>query len=138
MNAVSIVPFTTAASAGIVRIMFGFVPDCVIHISDYNGTNPNIFVWANNDRYANWAAALSLKLTGSTGVVTRDTTGIKKYAGGKVAASEETADGYLYVDRSGSGVSTSEGDYRQAGIEIPADHQTAAGENLVLAFRGDM
>lgn len=126
------------SSAGIVYLMLGYVPDFVIMIQNHGGTNPNIRFWFNGGTGqpfgAGFAAALSLFLQGVDGVVTRDTTGIGTYAGGDVLTADETTDtDGKHVDVNGNFQLT--GAITKAGISIPADHQTAGGRNIVVAFR---
>lgn len=125
-----------SSSAGVVNVQFGFVPDFVIGIFDIDGTNPNIRIWANATEFAAaWTAALSLLITGSTGVITRDTSGIAVFNGATQITSAETADSDpKHVDEYGT-VHSGDGTYTKPGIAIPADHQTASGKNLVIAFR---
>lgn len=133
---IAMAQFVSASTAGVVNVMLGFVPDFVIGFFDIDGTNPNIRFWHNETEFAlTGTAALSLLLTGSSGVVTRDTTGITPFAGGTQLAALETAasnpkhvspDGVLIDDLTR---------FTQAGIAIPADHQTNSGKNLIIAFR---
>ena len=141
--AFAMMEFISASTAAIVNLEIGFVPDFVIGIFDHGGTSANIRLWANGSRtiHAGWAVALDLLITGTTGVITRDTTGITVYAGGDVIATTETAntDG-KHVHRSAGVAPTfaTAGWITKPGITIPADHQVNSGRNLVLAFRGDM
>ena len=133
--AIAIVEFISASSAGIVNVMLGFVPEFAILIQNHGGTNPNIRLWANDSAFSGWAAALSLLLTGSTGVVTRDTTGISVFAGtNQITEAESVNDDPKHVDNAGAEV-TVVPFIAQAGLVIPADHQTNSGRNLVIAFR---
>jgi hypothetical protein len=136
MSQIATIEFISASTAAIVHAELGFVPDAVLFIQNHGGTNPNLYLWFNNDKHAQWAAALSLLVTGSTGVVTRDTSGISKYAGGDTIASTETAntDG-KHIDRDGTFASA--GHITAPGVSIPADHQTNSGRNMILAFKGD-
>jgi hypothetical protein len=121
---IAIAQFTSATTPGVVDVMLGFVPDFAILIADVDGTNPNLRLWANSDRTPLWADALSLLVTGSSGVITRDTSGIKKYAGGEHvslnAAGERFVDG---VDTTEAGAETTQSDPKhvdQAGNPITA------------------
>ncbi len=123
-----------ASSAGVVHVMLGYKPDFILGIFDHGGTNPLLRFWFNNDSVSGWAAALDLLLTGSTGVVTRDTTGITVYDGGDVIATTETADtDGKHVNINGT-FSTA-GDITSEGVSVPADHQVASGANVLLCFR---
>lgn len=130
-----------ATSAGVVNVMLGFVPDFAILISAIGATSPDIFIWANNDIVSAWAVALALKLTGTTGVVTRDTTGIAAYAGGDRVTTTETADtDGKHVDQDGDFITVpagSQGVLTSPGLAIPADAQTAGDANLLIAFRAN-
>lgn len=141
--AIAMMEFISASTAAPVHLEFGYVPDFVLAIFDHGGTSPNIRIWANGGRtlHAGWAVALDLLLTGTTGVVTRDTTGITVYAGGDVIATAETAntDGKHMHRQAGSAPTHAAANHiTKAGISIPADHQVNSGRNLVLALRGDM
>jgi hypothetical protein len=126
--------FPSHSTAGIVNVMLGFEPDFAIFISNHGGTNPDVFVWANAAAVPDWVAALSLKITGSTGVITRDTTGITVYAGGdKIATTETAATAGKHVDEAGT-PSVADAVTR-SGLTIPADQQTNSGDNLLVAFR---
>lgn len=128
------------SAAGIVNVMLGFVPDFAILISNHGGTNPNVYLWVNGGTGktlgANVPAALSWLITGSTGVITRDTTGISPYAGGDLVSSAETADtAGKHVTPDGTPAAA--GVITTAGLAIPADHQTADGRNVLIAFRAN-
>jgi len=138
-----IVEFISASTAGIVNVELGFEPDFAILIQAHAATNPNLYLWANS-KYAGssvaagsgWPALLSLLITGSTGVVTRDTTGIGVYAGGDTVASDETNNtAGKHIDLAGDPASS--GHVTAPGLSIPADHQTNSGRNLLLAFKED-
>lgn len=133
------VEFISASTAGVVYVEAGFIPDAALLISDHGGTSPNVFFWCRGGTgktYPGWPAALALKCTGSTGVITRDTTGMAEYAGGDVIASTETAntDG-KHIDLDGNFAVA--GHETSPGISIPADHQTNSGRNLLLLFRDE-
>lgn len=135
------IDFISASTAGVVRVMAGFDPDAAVLYSNYDGTNPDIYVW-HNPKYkgsgatTGWAAALSLKLTGSTGVVTRDTTGITLFDGGtEIAADETNNTDPKHIDY--AGVAAKKGDVTRDGISIPADHQVASGRNLLWLLKED-
>lgn len=133
---VAVVEFISASTAGIVNVELGFVPDFAIYIHGHGGTNPNIYLWANYVKFPRWAEALALLITGSTGVVTRDTTSIAAFAGGNKIATVETANSSpKHVDRDGTFAAA--GHICAEGLAIPADHQTNSGANLLVAFRGD-
>jgi hypothetical protein len=123
-----------SSSAGIVNVELGFAPDFAVLITNHGGTNPNVYFWANNSRWSNWAAALALLVTGSTGVITRETSGPTVYAGGDTVASAETADtAGKHVDLTGTPASA--GHITAAGLAIPAALQTASGRNFLWAGR---
>jgi len=133
--AIAIVEYISASTAGIVNVMLGFVPDFAILIQDHGGTNPSIRFWANNSAFSGWATALSLLLTGSSGVVTRDTTGPTVFAGTtQITAAESVNDDPKHVNNAGAEV-TVVPFITQAGLVIPVDHQTNGGRNLLIAFR---
>ena len=137
---IAVVEFISASTAGIVYAELGFIPDFAILIQDHGGTNPNIRIWARGGTgktFPLWPAALGLLITGSTGVITRDTASIAEYAGGDTIASAETAntDG-KHVTRDGApGVA---GHITAPGVSIPAAEQTNSGRNLLLAWRYDL
>ena len=132
-----IITYTSKSTARVTTLLLGYVPDAVVHISDFGATNPNLHIWNNTNKYALWTAALSLLLTGSTGVVTRDTSGMAVFAGGGALAAEETADNFIYLDGDSAEVTVVANDRLQPGVRIPADHQTNSGTNIVWCFRGD-
>jgi hypothetical protein len=140
---IKIVEFISASTAGIVRVSLGWEPDFAILIQAHAATNPNIYLWANS-KYAGsgitagsgWPAALSLLITGTTGVVTRDTTGITVWAGGTTIASVETNNSSpKHIDD--AGVFAAAGTVTKCGLAIPADHQTNSGRNLLVCFKED-
>jgi len=134
---VAVAQFTSASTAGVVRVLFGFVPDFAIIIQNHGGTNPNIRIWVNNTKFSQWADALSLLLTGSTGVVTRVTSGVEQYAGGtQISSAETTNSDPKHVDRAGTAHS-GDGTLTQEGLEIAAALQTNSGANIVIAVRSD-
>ena len=143
---VSMIEWISASTAGVVNLEFGFQPDFVINIQNHGGTNPNIWVWANSAEFAGWAAALGLLVTGSTGVVTRDTGSFTVYAGGDVIEAVETEnsdpkhvgmDGTAAITFRGAGISSTNHYVTSAGLIVPADHQTNSGRNLTVAFRAN-
>jgi len=145
MNApdAAFVEFISASTAGVVNVELGFIPDFAIGIFDHGGTNPNVRIWLNGSRtiHAGWAVALDLLITGSTGVITRDTTGMAVFAGGTVIATVETANSDpKHVHRQAGSAPTfaAAGRITQPGLSIPADHQVNSGRNLLWAIRGDM
>lgn len=133
-----------ASSAGVVNAQLGFAPDFAILIVNHGGTNPDIYLWANSGQVPGWATALALLITGSTGVVTRVTSGPTVFAGGTVIATAEGANNDpKHIDNLGKAVGESGGVntnntvpfITQAGLAIPAALQTASGRNLLIAFR---
>jgi galactokinase len=108
----AIAQFTSkTSSAGVVKVMFGFVPDFALLFVDHGGTNPNQYWWFNNTNLSQWAAALSLLTTGSTGVVTRVTSGITAYAGGDIVVLDSAGERWVSgVDTSESGDETTNSD----------------------------
>lgn len=133
------VEFISASTAGIVHVELGFVPDYAILFQNHADTAPNIRLYVNGGSgktFPNWVAARSLLLTGTTGVVSGDDTGMTVYAGGDVIASAETANtAGKHIDLDGNPAAA--GHRTSAGISIPADHQTNSGRNLLIAFRHD-
>lgn len=132
-----IIQYTSKATARVTTFLLGYVPDAVVHISDFGATNPNIHIWNNTNKYSLWTAALSLLLTGSSGIVTRDTTGMTVFAGGAALSTEETADNFIYVNPDSTEVTVVVDDPLQPGVRVPADHQTNSGTNIVWFFRSD-
>jgi len=136
MRDIAAVEFISASTAGVVNVGLGFEPDAWIHVEDHGGTNPNIRIGLNNARFTNWASGLALLITGSTGVITRDTSSATIFTGGNTLAADETANSDpKHVDRSGNFGSA--GDIIAGGLAIPAGDQTNSGRNVVIAFRGD-
>lgn len=125
------------SSAGIVNVELGFIPDFVMLFAGYDQANPNIYFWAKGGTgktFPQYTAALSLLVTGTTGVVTRDVSGIDEYAGGETIAAAETDNtAGKHVNR--AGVAAGAGHVTAPGITVPVDHQTASAFNLVLAWR---
>lgn len=132
-----IIHFTSESTARITTLLLGYIPDYVVMISDHGDTSPDRFEWFNTLKYSGWTTALSLLTTGTTGVVTRDTTGITAFTGGQASSSEETADNYIYYDADSTAVTVTAGLPLQPGIRIPADHQANSGKNVVVCFRSD-
>jgi|SRR5581483_5026431 hypothetical protein len=134
---VAIVEFISASSAATVYVELGFVPDFAILIQNHGGTNPNLHYWLNNDKFSGWAAALSLLHTGATGVLTRNATGITKYAGNETIATNETDNtSGKHITRTGAaGVA---GHVTAPGLTLPAGVQTNSGRNVLVAFKNDL
>ena len=134
MRDMAIASFASSSTAAIASLSLGFVPDVVIFVEAHGGTNPNVRIWTNNATVPAWAAALSLLITGSSGIITRDTSSIVAFAGGNVVTADDvTARSYFKAD----GTVHAAGDTTGKGITIPAGDQTNSGANLVLAFRAD-
>lgn len=123
------------SSAGVVNVELGFVPDYVCLIADVDGTNPIRYEWINSTEFPLvGTAALSLLTTGSSGIVTRDTSGISVFAGGTTIASAETTNSDpKHVTEAGAAAAA--GHITAAGVAIPADHQVASGKNFLMALR---
>lgn len=136
MEKVAIVEFISASTAGVVNVSLGFKPDFVLLIADHGGTNPNMRFWVNNARFSGWAVALSLLLLGSTGVVTRDTTGITAQDGNVTVPAQTENSDPKHLRRTGTIHAT--GDQTSEGIAIPADHQVNSGRNVILCFRSSL
>ena len=129
------VAFSANGSAlDITRVELGFVPDAWFFISDHAGTNPNIFFGFNNRYQSDWTNALGLLITGSTGVVTRDTASIDEYVGtNDLLAAEATSNNtHDYIDFTGAEVTKAAGDAVKPGVQIPADHFPGVGDKCVL------
>ena len=146
-----------ASSAGVVNVMLGFVPDFAILLADIGGTNPNIYFWANHSTLDKWDVAQSLLLTGSSGIVTQDASGIAVYAGGDAypAGASQNDDPKYVVWTGALETVTTAGDdtvgptttgtplpmkappLTRPGLAIPADHQAASGDNLLICFRNN-
>jgi hypothetical protein len=135
INDIAVCEFISkSSSAGVVDIEFGFDPDLAILIVNHGGTNPNVYIWANNAKFSNWAAALALLITGSTGVITRETSGPTVYAGGDLVSSAETANSDpKHIDLSGTAAAANH--ITASGLSIPAGLQTASARNLAIAIR---
>lgn len=126
---IEIAQFTSVASTAVItNLSLGFIPDFVVMVQDYKGNNPSLRFWANVTEFAGWDAGLTLLLTGSSGIVTPDASGITAYAGGDTANGSTT-----YKDRDGTAIAS--GLKTAPGITIPVDNQTESGKNLILAFR---
>lgn len=141
MSMLKHIEFISASTAGVVNVMLGFHPDGAVLVTDHGGTNPDFFLW-NNPKYdgsgdtVGWAVALSLKLTGSTGVVTRDTTGITLFNGGTTIASAETDNSApKHIDYLGNPAAAN--DVTKDGIAIPIDHQVNSGRNMLYVWKED-
>jgi hypothetical protein len=129
------VAFSANGSAlDIVRIELGFVPDAWFFISDHAGTNPLVMFGFNNRYMSDWTNALGLLITGSTGVITRDTASIDEWVGtNEVLAAEATSNNtHDYYDMSGAEITRAAGDVSKPGVQIPADHFPGVGDKCVL------
>lgn len=126
--------FTSESTAADIKLQLGFVPDYVEYISDANGTNPNRRTWINRANFALIAAEAddSILDTGSTGVVTLDTSSIAVYNGGDIVTAADVTAG-TYRDRQGN--EPVAGTRTSAGISIPAGDQANGGVNFVLAIK---
>lgn len=138
---IKLIEFISASTAGIVNVQLGFKPDFCWFIQAHGGTNPNMYFWLNpkykgSGDAAGWPAALSLLLTGSSGIVTRDTTGITVLSGGtELTATETDNSDPKHIDLYGN--PGTDGDITVDGVAIPADHQTNSGRNLLIAIKED-
>lgn len=133
LNGIGMVEFISASTAAVVNVELGFVPDFAILIANHGATNPDWFVWANVGQFPGWAAALTEKVTGSTGVITRDTTGMSVYAGADTVAADETDNtAGKHVDKNGA--ASLAGHITAPGLTVPADHQANSGRNILFAF----
>ena len=131
----AMIEFQSANGAGVVNAMLGFEPDWWMLIQNHGGTNPLIHYGASNGQFPGWAAGLSLLHTGSTGVLSRESSGITVFTGGTTIATAEALNSDpKHVDAAGNPV-TAVPFITQAGLSIPAALQTAAGRNLLIAFR---
>jgi len=136
-----VVEFISASTAGIVRVELGFEPDWCIFAQAHGATNPNIYLWFNSKYKGSgdtegWPAGLSLLLTGSSGVVTRDTSGITVFAGGtKISSAETDNSSPKHIDVAGNPAGANH--VTAAGVVIPTDHQTNSGRNVLVAFKED-
>lgn len=134
--------FPSASTAGIVYAELGFIPDVAVLISNHGATNPDVYIWANNDSAADWAAAFCLKLVGAATVSTtarclvRETSGITKYTGGDtIAAAENDNTAGKHVNLNGDAAAA--GHVTAPGLAIPAGLQANSGANLLLALAFD-
>jgi hypothetical protein len=127
--------FTAGSTARLTHLQLGFVPDFVQVIALHTATNPNFLYWYNKAVLSQWLDADDhLLLTGSSGEVTRVTTGIAVYEGGEVIEADETINSnpvHPYTDGTfpKAGVTTS------PGISLPAAILTANGLYIVNAWR---
>ena len=135
----AIVEFVSHSTAGVVDVSLGFKPSFCILISNHAAATFDTYLWVNNARFSNWAAALSLKINGDASAVTteRDTSGIVAYDGGDsittaLAGQENIGRDGVAFDGSSTPVITTEG------VTIPADHQVNSGRNVLIAFRDDL
>lgn len=145
--------WTVSSTARATNLQLGFVPDYVEAILNHGATNPDFLYWFNKggqtlpasqqvggisaapSLFSQWLDADDhLILTGSSGVVTRVTTGIAVYFGGDLIAADETVDSnpvHPYAD----GSFPKAGEITLPGILLPAAVLTASGKCLVKAFR---
>lgn len=149
----TIAQFTASSTARRTLLQLGFVPDLVIILAAHTATNPNILLWANKggqtlpagaqvsgvttvpDILSQWLDADDhLLITGSSGVVTRVTTGIAAYFGGDTIAADETVDTNP-VHPYSNGSFPKAGEVTAAGIELPAAILINSALYLVIAFR---
>lgn len=137
MDDVAVVEFISASTAAIVNVELGFVPDFALVIQNHGGTNPNLRWWANNAKFSGWAAALDLLHTGSSGVMTRETSGITAYAGTETVAAAET-DNTAGKHITRNGAAGAAGHVTAPGLTLPAAIQTNSGRNLLVAYRSDL
>lgn len=156
-----IAQWTTGSTARLTRLLLGFVPDYCRIFVNHEATNPSILEWFNKggqtlpaaQQVPNPNAAATgpgtqapsvisqwldaddhLLLTGSTGVVTRVTSGIAAYFGGDLIAADNTIDSnpvHIFDD----GKFAKAGLVTPAGISIPAASLTANGLNVGIFFR---
>lgn len=133
-GSVYVAQFTSEGTAADVRLMLGFVPGFVIYVQDLQGTNPNMRFWVNRALFSMWQAGAddSILDTGSSGILTLDTSSIAVYNGGDTVTAADVTAG-LYRDRQGN--EPAAGTIASAGISIPAGDQTNSGKNIVLAWR---
>jgi hypothetical protein len=126
------------SAAGLLYVELGFVPDFAMVITNHGGVAPDIRFWANRARFPGWtAAAQSILMLGSTGVLSQDTASVAVYDGGEsISAAETTDSDPKHVNR--AGLPSSAGRITAPGISIPAGDQTAGGRNLVVAMRSDV
>lgn len=155
-SGVTIAQWTVSSTARQTYLMLGFVPDFAICFMDHGGTNPNILFWANKggqtlpagmtapgstsstapNNISQWLDADDhLLLTGSTGVVTRVTTGIKAYFGGDTLTADKTVDSNPTYVHAVGGTFGQSGEVTAEGLEFPAAILTNSAKNIVLAFR---
>lgn len=148
--------FTAGSTARRTLLQLGFVPDFVLVIGAHTATNPNLLLWCNKGgqsvpaeqvitgaptTYPNvlsqWLDADDhLLVTGSTGVVTRVTTGIKAYFGGERISADETINSNP-VHPFTQGTFPKAGAVTAAGIELPAAILANDALYIVLAWRRD-
>jgi hypothetical protein len=124
---------STASTATVAHICFGYVPDYAKVYINIGGTNSDVFEWANILTFDQWIAATdSLKTTGSSGNRTLATTGVSLYAGGDTVAAADVTN-RLYFDKDGNVLAA--GVVTTPGIQITVAIQTQAGKNFVRAYR---
>lgn len=155
---ITMAQFTAGATARRTLLQLGFVPDAAIVFAAHTATNPNILFWFNKggqtlpanmqvpdgaDSFGTLAPSVlsqwldaddHLLLTGSTGVVTRVTTGIAAYFGGEEITADESISSnpqHPYSD----GTFPKSGARTMAGLELPAAILTNDALYIVIAFR---
>lgn len=128
--------FTAGATARDTYLQLGFVPDFVIVFAAHGATNPNQLWWFNQESLnTQWLDDDDhLLTTGSTGVITRVTTGIDKYIGGDLIAADETINSNP-VHPLPDGTFAKAGDRTAKGIFFPAAVLTNDAKYTVVAFR---
>lgn len=150
---ITMAQFTAGATARRTLLQLGFVPDAVVVVAAHTATNPNLLFWFNKGGQtlpanmqtpsvttaptglSQWLDADDhLLLTGSTGVVTRVTTGIAAYFGGELISADETISSnpqHPYTD----GTFPKAGAITMAGIELPAAILANDALYIVIALR---
>ena len=153
---VAIAQFTAGSTARQTFVQFGFIPDLVLVIANHTATNPDLLLWINkggqtlpaSQQVPNVTTAPSilsqwldandhLLVTGSTGVITRVTTGIAAYFGGDLIAADESVSSnpvHPYAD----GTFPKAGAITAAGIELPAAILTNSALYMVIGWRHTM
>lgn len=127
--------FTSEASAADAYIWLGYEPDFVILIANSTATSPDVYLWPNTKKFTQWQDSDGdgddvLKITGTTGVITKVDDGIAAHLGGTaITASNDQS--HFKAD----GTNPVAGDVSQKGIVVKAGIQTNSGENFLIALR---
>lgn len=148
-----IAQWTAHSTARKTRLLLGFIPDYVRIIANHTATSPDVLEWFNKGgqtlpagqqvpgtttapaNISQWLDADDhLLVTGTSGIVTRVTTGISAYFGGDVLSADDAVSSnpvHIFDD----GTFGKAGLVTPAGIEIPAAVLTNSALYIALCFR---